>query len=163
MSHQDRSFRPHFTTQAGTLIDRCSGWRPLLNRRWRLPFSMAVAAGGGLGGAGRGGRAGARVGVGRGAGARAVAELAARVAAERQQTRVRPTSTISPGRLSRNFLPALLTTNKFCINSPTALADLSSSIPTTCWAVWKGLPKIKTSTTCWATSLRFQTREVATA
>src|SRR5258708_11626644 len=58
MSHQDRSFRPHFTTRAGTLIDRCSGWRPLLNRRGRVPFSMAGGGGGGFGGGGWGGGVG---------------------------------------------------------------------------------------------------------
>src|SRR6266852_2695833 len=127
MSHQDRSSRLHFTTRADTLIDRCSGWRLLLNRRRRLPFSMAVAAAVAavvMVAAGRVavGVAAVAAAAEPEAAARAVEELAARVAAERQQTRARPTSTISPGRLFRNFLPALLTTNKCCTNSLTVLA-----------------------------------------
>src|SRR5437588_2836880 len=107
MSDQDRSFRPHFTIPAGTLIGRCCGWLPLLNRRWRLPSSTVAAvavvvmvAAGRVAGVAvvtaavepeEEGRAAAMVAVELVAAARAAAELAARAAAE-LPTRVRPAS-----------------------------------------------------------------------
>src|SRR5437879_4945266 len=106
----------------------------------------------------------APVAAGRAAAGRAAVEraVAARLAAvELHPTRAYTIPTLSPGRLSRHFLPALPTTSRFSINSPTAPADLSSSTPMICWAVWNGSLKIRTSIICWATSRQFQPKEVA--
>src|SRR5580693_2293242 len=70
--------------------------------------------------------------------------------------------TLNPGQSFLNFHPVRTTTNKFCINSLTEPAVLSSSTPMTCWAASTGSLKIKTSIIFSVTSPELQKREAAT-
>src|ERR1700722_8945862 len=70
--------------------------------------------------------------------------------------------TLNPGQSFLNFHPVRTTTNKFCINSLTEPAGLSSSTPMTCWAASTGSLKIKTSIIFSVTSPELQKREAAT-
>ena len=72
------------------------------------------------------------------------------------------TPTPSPGRLFLSFQQARVTISRFYTNLPMEREDLSSSIPTTCWAALTGSPKTKISTTFLVTSLGLQKKEAAT-
>ena len=180
---QRRSSRYHFAIRARNLKLHCFDWLRLRNHLRCFPRNMlavAVAAELEAVTAVPAVVVGARAAVGAPAAVapKAVVALPEAVVVTRRPAVVEPLAgqaepqlgairtytirTLNPGQSFLNFHPVRTTTNKFCINSLTEPAGLSSSTPMTCWAASTGSLKIKTSIIFSVTSPELQKREAAT-